>query len=117
LTAPGSIPLDYVPTSDADLKRYILNRIRRLCSGHLYLIRLKAPECVSEQTVVTFKPNAPHRLKVKPRLDRPGPIGGPAPAACLNRRTLGLIPQLGECQPLGRPPLPHLTFNRGVRRV
>ncbi len=55
-----SIPLDYVPTDAADLKRGLADPMWRLCSGQLYKIMVKEGEG-AEGTVVPFRPNRVQR--------------------------------------------------------
>ena len=50
-----TIPLDFVPSGEAELLRCLADPMWRLCSGHLYKIMVKTDD--GEGTVVPFRPN------------------------------------------------------------
>lgn len=57
---PGKpIPLDFVPTSEAEMAMCLSDPMWRVCSGQLYKIMVKEP--VNGQTVIPFRPNRAQR--------------------------------------------------------
>lgn len=59
MTAPASIPHDYVPKDEADFARCLHDPMWRLCSGALYRIMVKSDD--GDGTVIPFKPNRAQR--------------------------------------------------------
>lgn len=58
----STIPLDFIPTSEDELKQCLADPIWRLCSGYLYKIMVKGDSSSEEDAlVVPFKPNRAQR--------------------------------------------------------
>jgi hypothetical protein len=59
----GRVPLDFVPTNEAELERCLADPHWRLGSGYLYKIMVKSSED-DEGTIVPFLPNRAQRRLV-----------------------------------------------------
>lgn len=63
MTAQG-IPLDFVPSTPAEMAQCLQDPMWRLCSGQIYKIMVKSPDAEGN-TAIQFKPNRAQRRFIK----------------------------------------------------